>query len=257
MIFKHTVRARPPTKPAVFTSRRRDKDFQLVITHPSGFAHISSTPDWDVSANHPSGAVVEGGRDVSDRQDAGRECADRARRRSASTLSAEDVPRIFTQHQATTGPDGRFVFERVIPGRGWIGRRIMLDGGRGRHGGDLIVQDRGEFPRRSNGAHRSRGNRSGRWSASCNRRRDSPERFAGISPRFTSGQTRLRRRDEPLLDGHCGPRRTSSASTTCPRASIHLAFGSIRTAPAVWIIIDSRCRQPIRACRRSRSIWEH
>jgi hypothetical protein len=26
----------------------------------------------------------------------------------------------------TTGPDGRFVFDRVIPGRGWIGRGITL-----------------------------------------------------------------------------------------------------------------------------------
>ena len=42
-----------------------------------------------------------------------------------------DVPSIFTQHQATTGPDGRFVFERVIPGNGRIGRRItfMVDEG--------------------------------------------------------------------------------------------------------------------------------
>ena len=35
-------------------------------------------------------------------------------------------PSIFTQHEVTTGPDGRFVFERVIPGHGRIGRRIML-----------------------------------------------------------------------------------------------------------------------------------
>ena len=27
----------------------QDKDFQLVITHPSGFAHIKSTPDWDLT----------------------------------------------------------------------------------------------------------------------------------------------------------------------------------------------------------------
>ena len=37
-----------------------------------------------------------------------------------------DVPSIFTNHEVTTGPDGRFVFERVIPGKGWLGRRIMF-----------------------------------------------------------------------------------------------------------------------------------
>ena len=43
----------------------------------------------------------------------------------------KDVPSIFTQHRATTGPDGRFVFERVIPGTGRIGRDItfMVDEG--------------------------------------------------------------------------------------------------------------------------------
>ncbi len=42
------------------------------------------------------------------------------------TSYGNDVPNIFTQHESTTGPDGRFVFERVIPGTGRIGRRIML-----------------------------------------------------------------------------------------------------------------------------------
>jgi hypothetical protein len=36
------------------------------------------------------------------------------------------LPHIFTDHEVTTGPDGRFVFQRVFPGRGWIGRRITL-----------------------------------------------------------------------------------------------------------------------------------
>ena len=37
-----------------------------------------------------------------------------------------DVPSIFTQHEATTGPDGRFVFDRVVSGRGRIGRRLRM-----------------------------------------------------------------------------------------------------------------------------------
>jgi hypothetical protein len=37
-----------------------------------------------------------------------------------------DIPSIFTFHEVTTGPGGQFVFERVIPGVGWIGRRLIL-----------------------------------------------------------------------------------------------------------------------------------
>ena len=37
-----------------------------------------------------------------------------------------DQPRIFTQHRVTTGPGGYYEFERVFPGKGRIGRRILL-----------------------------------------------------------------------------------------------------------------------------------
>jgi hypothetical protein len=37
-----------------------------------------------------------------------------------------DAPHIFTQHEVTTGPDGRFVFDRVFPGHGRIGRSITF-----------------------------------------------------------------------------------------------------------------------------------
>jgi hypothetical protein len=37
----------------------------------------------------------------------------------------EDVPRIFTQHETTTQDDGSFVFDRVFPGEGRIGRDIV------------------------------------------------------------------------------------------------------------------------------------
>ena len=64
----------------------QSKDFQLVITHPSGYAHIKSPPEWDRSENHPSGTLGQGGGDLSDRQDAGRECADHAQRRRPQLL---------------------------------------------------------------------------------------------------------------------------------------------------------------------------
>ena len=38
----------------------------------------------------------------------------------------KDVPSIFTHHDMTTGVEGRFAFERVFPGKGSIGRRMML-----------------------------------------------------------------------------------------------------------------------------------
>ncbi len=38
----------------------------------------------------------------------------------------DKVPNIFTHHKMTTGKEGRFVFERVFPGKGRIGRQILL-----------------------------------------------------------------------------------------------------------------------------------
>jgi hypothetical protein len=35
-------------------------------------------------------------------------------------------PRFYVQYESATGPDGRFVFERVIPGKGSIGRDLSL-----------------------------------------------------------------------------------------------------------------------------------
>ena len=80
--------------------------------------------------DHPAGAVGEGRRDIPGRRDAGaRTC------RSHPVLGRDeygkDVPQISSEHEVTTGPDGRFAFDRVIPGRGRIGRGItfMVDDG--------------------------------------------------------------------------------------------------------------------------------
>jgi hypothetical protein len=40
--------------------------------------------------------------------------------------NGEGESHITTLHEATTGPDGRFTFDRVIPGRGRIGRQIVM-----------------------------------------------------------------------------------------------------------------------------------
>ena len=107
----------------------QDKDFQLVIAHPSGFAHINSTPEWTARIIRlEPWSRVEGTFRIGKAPAANVPIEIDVRRLDSY---GDDVPRIFTQHQATTGPDGRFVFERVIPGAGRIGRRIsfMVDEG--------------------------------------------------------------------------------------------------------------------------------
>jgi Zn-dependent protease with chaperone function len=103
----------------------QDTKFQLVITHPLGFAHISSTPEWELTRiiHLEPWSRVEGTFRI------GKTPASNVP--LSLTVSSvhsygEDVPSIFNTHYVTTGPGGRFVFERVIPGTGWIGRRLML-----------------------------------------------------------------------------------------------------------------------------------
>jgi beta-lactamase regulating signal transducer with metallopeptidase domain/protocatechuate 3,4-dioxygenase beta subunit len=101
-----------------------DEPFQLVITHSSGFAYLKSA-DGPISnqIKLTPWARVEGTFRV------GKQPAPNV------VLSmfvegihsyGDDVPNIFTGHDVTTGKDGRFVFERAFPGRGRIGRRILL-----------------------------------------------------------------------------------------------------------------------------------
>ena len=59
--LKSTSRTATSKIPPVYSAREdtdetgrfhfpaQDKNFQLVITHPSGFAHIKSTPEWDLT----------------------------------------------------------------------------------------------------------------------------------------------------------------------------------------------------------------
>ena len=96
-----------------------------MIVHPSGFAHIKSTPDWDLTRiiHLQPWSRVEGTFRV------GKSPAANVpiRLEVADVFSyGPDVPSIFNHHPATTGPDGRFVLDRVIPGRGFIGRNILL-----------------------------------------------------------------------------------------------------------------------------------
>jgi hypothetical protein len=100
-------------------------DFQLVITHPSGFAYLHGSTAWDAARviTLDPWARVEGTFRV------GLEPAPDVRLRlevGGVHSYGPRVPSVFTTHEAVTGPGGRFAFERVIPGKGSLGRDILL-----------------------------------------------------------------------------------------------------------------------------------
>src|SRR5262249_39846895 len=101
-----------------------DEDFTLVITHPTGFAHIHSTPEWTARIIRlEPWSRVEGTFRVGKAPIANVPIEINVPRLDSFGPGG---PRIFSRHAATTGPDGRFVFERVIPGTGRIGRQITF-----------------------------------------------------------------------------------------------------------------------------------
>lgn len=107
-----------------FRFSARTEPYQLVITHPSGFAHYKSKtgPLPDPLALTPW-ARVEGVYHIGEKVVSNLPLTIL----SQVTLSyGDDEPNIFTHHDVTTGAQGRFVFERVWPGKGRINRRISL-----------------------------------------------------------------------------------------------------------------------------------
>ncbi len=103
----------------------QDKDFQLIITHPSGFAYIKSTPEWDLTRiiHLEPWSRVHGTFRI------GKALAPNVPIQldvSRLTGHGRNEPRFSVEYNSVTGPDGQFVFERVIPGKGWIGRRLSL-----------------------------------------------------------------------------------------------------------------------------------
>jgi beta-lactamase regulating signal transducer with metallopeptidase domain/protocatechuate 3,4-dioxygenase beta subunit len=99
-------------------------DYQLVITHPSGFAYLKSDEqELPGKISLTAWARVEGTFRVASKPVANVPITINTR---IIHSYGNDVPSIFTHHDVTTGADGRFVFERVFPGKARIGRRIML-----------------------------------------------------------------------------------------------------------------------------------
>jgi RNA polymerase sigma factor (sigma-70 family) len=104
---------------------QQDKDFQLVITHASGYAHIKSAPQWESARiiHLEPWARVEGTFRIGNTPAANVPITLVVDGRSSY---GDAVPSVFPHHDMTTGPDGRFVFDRVIPGSGRIGRHLMF-----------------------------------------------------------------------------------------------------------------------------------
>ncbi len=106
----------PPQLPGYF----------LVITHPSGYAKYQPGPHSNRRTIHldpwtrVEGRLRVGGKPKADvpiwinRLD-----------------HREDFPDVLTIWETTSGPEGRFVFERVWAGKGWIGPRLMLSPDKG------------------------------------------------------------------------------------------------------------------------------
>jgi beta-lactamase regulating signal transducer with metallopeptidase domain/uncharacterized GH25 family protein len=103
----------------------QDADFQLVITHPSGYAYIKSPPEWDLARiiRLEPWSKVEGTFRIGTKPAANVPLTIDA---AGLESPANDALRVSTQYESTTGPDGRFVFDRVIAGYGRIGRSITM-----------------------------------------------------------------------------------------------------------------------------------
>jgi beta-lactamase regulating signal transducer with metallopeptidase domain/protocatechuate 3,4-dioxygenase beta subunit len=99
-------------------------NFQVVVIHPTGYAYIKDTSDaFPETINLTAWARVEGIFRI------GKQTAGNVPLRIiASDLFSfgDDAPSVDFSHEVTTMPDGSFAFERVVPGRGRIGRNLVL-----------------------------------------------------------------------------------------------------------------------------------
>jgi hypothetical protein len=107
-----------------FSVPARDEPFHLVITHEAGFAHLTSE-DGPVSdpITLTLWARVEGTFRVGPDPAPNVVLSMHGERIRSH---GEGVPNITTLHDVTTAKDGKFIFERVFPGKGRIGRGILL-----------------------------------------------------------------------------------------------------------------------------------
>jgi hypothetical protein len=96
----------------------------LVISHPSGYAQYQPALKSNRRVIHlDPWTRVEGVYRIGGKPQAQIEISIN---RGDTMVYGAHVAHISTEDETTTGPDGRFVFERVMAGNGWIGRRIVF-----------------------------------------------------------------------------------------------------------------------------------
>ena len=99
----------------------QDASFRLIVTHSSGYALIKSAPDWELTKilHLQPWARVEGDFRIGHSPVANATIAINLNGRPHPL--GDDGPDYVAECVTTTGPGGRFVFDRVIPGRGRVG----------------------------------------------------------------------------------------------------------------------------------------
>lgn len=106
-----------------FSFPNPNSPFQLVILHPSGFAHVKSNgQSIPGKISLTAWARAEGTFRVGSQAIAN---APITLNTVGIRVNPKDEPRIFTNYQTSTGADGRFVFDRVLPGAADIGRNFV------------------------------------------------------------------------------------------------------------------------------------
>ncbi len=115
---------RETTAEGKFRFPPEEKPFQIVITHPQGYMYLDATAEtFPATITLEPWAKVEGtfriGKDPVPRVPLSLNPA-------GFHSYGEGVPHVSTHYESSTDQNGRFVFDRVVPGRARIGRRILL-----------------------------------------------------------------------------------------------------------------------------------
>lgn len=127
-----------------FTFPAQETEYRLVITHPSGYADVRAAAE-----TRPGTIVLKPWARVEGTFRVGKKpVANAPITLLAESLSShgEGRPSISTHHDVTTELDGHFVFERVVPGRARVGRRVMMHASRGAQEAGSSCMVAGEFP---------------------------------------------------------------------------------------------------------------
>lgn len=107
-----------------FRTQYPDEPFQIVITHPTGFAHLKSG-----EGPIPGKIKLERWARAEGTFRVGKTPAANVLmsvNRPGLTSHEQNGPNIFTNDEVTTSKDGRFLFERLLPGEVRLGRHITL-----------------------------------------------------------------------------------------------------------------------------------